>query len=327
MNGICYACDDTYAELAAVSLESLLSNATNLSEIEVYIFEEGISAEHKDTFTRIASKHNVKLSLISTVAHLQKLKEISNAVDGYKGSYSYFTRVYIADLLPKYINRALYLDCDLLMIGDINQLLDFDMKGYAVAAVLETRISAKIRHTLKNDNTKYFNSGVMVIDLEKWSSNGLETRAKELVLERVQNNTERLRDQPLINAACNGNIAVLHPRFNLYAPFQMYSNKQVRYIMKIDPEEFYSDSELNEAKDNPVILHYYKFNGARPWEPWCYNPTRKLWLKYASQINISFKYRLSEYLAPIPILQYILYHISPKVLCAVNAVGSAWKNL
>lgn len=65
-------------------------------------------------------------------------------------------------LLP--VERALYLDSDVLVRGDLKQLWNIDLQGKAVGAVTDIGFPMGHDHSTK---APYFNAGVLLIDLAK----------------------------------------------------------------------------------------------------------------------------------------------------------------
>lgn len=95
-----------------------------------------------------------------------------------------YARIYLADLLPTTVNRIIYLDSDLIVVDDIAKLWNIDLNGRVLGA--PEYCHANFTHyftnkfwfhptfsnTFENRTPCYFNTGVMVIDLQKWRNNG-----------------------------------------------------------------------------------------------------------------------------------------------------------
>ncbi|MGO2195902.1 MAG: glycosyltransferase [Lactococcus lactis] len=93
-----------------------------------------------------------------------------------RGSISQYYRLFIADIFKGYNGRVLYLDCDTVIVDDIQELMTLDLSNNVIAALKD----AFSRHYRKNielkDNDIMFNSGVMLIDLKKWREENIENR-------------------------------------------------------------------------------------------------------------------------------------------------------
>lgn len=80
-------------------------------------------------------------------------------------------RFNIIDIFPNY-DKVLYLDDDILINGDLSELFETDLKNtYAVVVrSIDAELFIDWRKSHENDNLnveKYFNSGVMLLNLKK----------------------------------------------------------------------------------------------------------------------------------------------------------------
>src|SRR5690606_29239989 len=122
-------------------------------------------------------------------------------------------------------DRLLYLDCDLTIHGDVGALFSLDMSGYSLAAVPAGRISAgiepsrlaaQLRHFGALGMTppyRYFNAGVLLIDVVTWNRRGIG----ELALSFIRENPElcELPDEDALNAVLDGDFMELSPVWNI----------------------------------------------------------------------------------------------------------------
>mgnify|MGYP001516673619 CR=1 FL=1 len=82
-----------------------------------------------------------------------------------------YYRLLAAELLPRSLDRVLYLDPDILVINPVRALYDTDLEGDLMAAATHTGLLAGItdpvnRLRLENYEAEaYYNSGVLVMDL------------------------------------------------------------------------------------------------------------------------------------------------------------------
>ena len=112
--------------------------------------------------------------------------------------------------LPKFIyeDKALWLDVDTLVQGNIERLWDMDMTGYYVAAVAEEH---KTRGELPHHFVgHYFNAGVMLMNLDLMRHFQLADRMIHL----LNINYYRFPDQDILNICCNDYCLWLPSDFN-----------------------------------------------------------------------------------------------------------------
>ncbi|XP_021905037.1 probable galacturonosyltransferase-like 4 [Carica papaya] len=95
-----------------------------------------------------------------------------------------YARIYLADILPHNVERVIYLDSDLVVVDDIAKLWDVEMENKVVAApeYCHANFSQYFTNAFWSDTEMakifsgrkpcYFNTGVMVIDVEKWRRGG-----------------------------------------------------------------------------------------------------------------------------------------------------------
>lgn len=98
-------------------------------------------------------------------------KSLFGKFKGLHGSQFNFAKLILANTLPE--DRIIYLDSDLSIGTDLSELFATDLNGFIIGAASFETIgdslkSAFYRSIGMKDTAKYFNSGVMLIDLEKW---------------------------------------------------------------------------------------------------------------------------------------------------------------
>ncbi|KAG8370696.1 hypothetical protein BUALT_Bualt13G0010200 [Buddleja alternifolia] len=91
-----------------------------------------------------------------------------------------YARIYLADILPKQINRLIYLDSDIIMVGDVSKLYGLDLKSKVLAAPEYCHANLtnyftdtfwsdpELPKTFDSHKPCYFNTGVMIVDVDRW---------------------------------------------------------------------------------------------------------------------------------------------------------------
>jgi UDP-glucose/galactose:(glucosyl)LPS alpha-1,2-glucosyl/galactosyltransferase len=171
-------------------------------------------------------------------------------------------RVLLPRLLPQ--DRVLYLDCDTLVVGDPAPLWELDLGDAAVGAVA-CALPREYSHwpsQLGVEDDRYFNSGVLLIDLARWRQEHLD----DAVLSYGRQHAQRLRwpDQDALNMVFRGRWRALHARYNAQNAFWFLPEASQR----IPPEE------LREAIAAPVIVHFEGPSLVKPWHRFGKNPYR-----------------------------------------------------
>jgi lipopolysaccharide biosynthesis glycosyltransferase len=210
---IAFSTDANYAMDAAVAIASLRGR-TPQAGLEIWVLHSGLDAEHLALLARAAAMSHAVLHTCAIVADWLKLPVRSDYI-----STATFGRLYLGETLPARIRRVLYLDCDLLVTGDLTELWHTDLKGHILGAVSEatTGVLTKPRtyeHPLDprlTPSDPYFNAGVLLIDLTEWRGHRIGERA----VDYIKRHRPPLMDQDALNAALAGRWVALDRMWNV----------------------------------------------------------------------------------------------------------------
>lgn len=265
---IVFSSDDNYAQHTAVAMASILLNTSNPAKIRFFIIDDGITDDKKSKIKGTAE------SLQSTVEFITvKNKQLMQGFVSGEISRACYFRIDIPNILPAEVTKVIYLDCDLLLYDDIQILWNTDIGDYPLAAVCDYGIMASKR--LRRQKAKciglpykadYFNSGVLIMNLDAWRKADYSGK----VIEIVQKNKFPNHDQDALNKVFMNNWYVLPLRWNVIPPvFNLF--------MKILKSELLRKNAV-EAKKNPAIFHYA--GGYKAWEYKLYQGFNDQYYKY-----------------------------------------------
>lgn len=252
-----YATDDNYAPYMGISMYSLLANNNgHFNRIHVYVLDNGIGRKNLSLLKKQASKFsNVEISFHDIS---QKINEIKPKIEtGW--SSSIFGRYFIDDIVEDGVDKLLYLDCDTIVNKPLNELLDIDVSDYYAAGLTDGLAYQQMEY-LGLDSGTYVNSGVLLINVNKWRND----KICEKLVEYVNSFERRLifPDQDAFNAVCGRSLLRLRLKYNFYQ--NMSFDYIDTYLSK--EENPYSRDEVVEAMENNyaqvVIFH---FAGTKPW--------------------------------------------------------------
>jgi lipopolysaccharide biosynthesis glycosyltransferase len=121
-----------------------------------------------------------------------------------------YQKLTLGDWLPGDVQRVVWLDCDLLVLGDLGELWDKQIGSRTALAVQDQRVPlvssrfgvAGCRDLGLSTEAKYFNAGVMLVDLAAWRGDEVGVKAREYLL----NYADRVYfwDQEALNAVLAG---------------------------------------------------------------------------------------------------------------------------
>lgn len=275
---IVYAADDSFAGIMGVSIISLLMNNTDAHKINLTILNTNISKKNISGLTKLVKNfNNASLRWVKAV---DIEKKINTKVSQDRGSISQYSRLFLSGVYNTNINRVLYLDCDTLINGSIFNLWNTDLHGKTIGA-LKDAFSKYYRKNIElSKNDIIFNSGVMLIDLQKWRNEKIEKK----LLKFITSHNGRIQqgDQGALSAILSKETYALNPKYNFLSIFTDYTYEQMQLYRH--PVNFYSKNEIEIASKNPIIIHFTSsiFNN-RPWEENCKSKYLSKWLKYRSR--------------------------------------------
>ena len=177
-----------------------------------------------------------------------------------------WTRLWVEEFFAGDIDRVLYLDSDIVVLGSIAPLWRVDLGGALFGAVDIPGSQQGVDKLAMRAEDGYFNSGVLLIDLEQWR----QTRALQTVLDYIEAYPERLvytLDQDALNACFFARRKRLDYKWNAIWPF-------FREPMALPLTAF----EIKRVQREARIIH---FNGSlKPWSYFCDHPRQADYQKY-----------------------------------------------
>ena len=252
-----------------VAIYSILSH--NQSEkIHFYVINNRISEANIEKVERlIRCYRNAEVSFIPFDIFEQQLHlNLSWPI-----SLSSYARLFVGEMLPVDVDRVLYLDCDMLVNGNLSDLWNAEM-GENLLGAVQDQVSenAKVAIGLSPAD-RYFNAGLLLIDLCKWRKSNM---GKECLQFIASHNGKVLHhDQGVLNGLLSRQWYRLPLKYNVMTIHYMMSQKRIIKFFH-DEALFYSDDEITNARQNPVILHFTPSFTTHPWEENCKHP----WANY-----------------------------------------------
>src|SRR5258708_32946163 len=265
MGGV-FGCDLNYVPHLAATLMSVLANGGDDSFV-FYILQQDFDAGTRAKLTALVGP--------SRTARLEwPALEIPRAgayvLTGHITLAGYF-RIFIPDLLPPSIHRAIYLDCDLIVTGSLGGLWNADLGGRALGAVRDPiRIEKDLQDRYVTlglpTHAHYFNSGVLVLDLAKWRDQGIAARVAGFAVDHPERIT--WHDQDALNAVL----------YDDYAALPMTWNLQRRMCHMLPRDLGLSVSEYVQLRRHARVVHFTETT-----KPWGYrdgHPFAHLYFRY-----------------------------------------------
>ena len=280
---ICFASDDNYAPYLKVAIYSLLCNRNRERSYDIIILHKRISKEHQGEILGLADgKSGVSIRFINVA---EADSELQSDVGYYYAVETNYRLLLFSELFQNY-RRILYLDCDIIVTGDVGGLFDVDLEGKSAAGVEDVgfRWLAYTKRAIFLDNKpynvlnyctdvlgmkdpgSYVNAGVLLLDLEKCRQ---KVSFRDIV-ETLHSRNFFYNDQDVLNILLEGNIKQVDCKWN-------YMNN-IAFYLECDRKEF-RELYLDLRREDYRIIHY--ISAKKPWNGEV--PMGEVWQKYADE--------------------------------------------
>lgn len=255
-----YGLDDNAARTAGVSIVSICENNKN-KKIVFHLLCNDISAKNIDNFKFLAQKYKVEINLILVdirePVFSQRAKNIHIPLPAW-------FRIFFPYIISE--GRFLYIDTDVICIDTIDEIFSIDIDEYFVAVVsdVEPMRSKKIR-MLNLSLGKYFNSGVILMNLSKWRENNITEQIDALAVQRND-----LLDQDILNIIFEDKKHIyLDKKYN---SIELWKNENVKDALKQTKLIHFASqpkpwSILWQYEKRPYMENVYKnYEEISPWK-------------------------------------------------------------
>lgn len=240
MEHIVYIADENFVIPTLVSIRSLIVNANNPLEIHIICVE--MSA---DSCEQLKSSETDKIKI-----------QLHRVDDEYKDLFAKHTHVSKAALFKfklseifSDLDKILYVDGDIIFNKGFEQIFSYDISEYYAAVVQDMLAVVRDGWATKLGVEKYFNSGVMYLNLKKLRADDccnklIEAKKNEIV--------KGFMDQNVLNTVLGKNVLYLDCRFNFLVTYLRMENcaESIASFFDMDLET------VNNCIKTPYIVHF-----------------------------------------------------------------------
>ncbi len=243
------ALDDKYWAPAYAVMRSICLFTFRRQDLRFHLFTSGLRPDHLDVVQAISREFGAT-QIFYDIPHHPVFAPIADKVRQ-SGQFPniVYGRVLAAQILPPDVERLIYLDCDMMVRVPIERLYDMDMQGFPLAAVpdyagaqIMTRRSMVDPRGIFDPAMRYFNSGLLLMDMGKWRTLKVDEQFRRAIDDGTL--AKIYYDQDFLNLSFRDNWLELDRFWNL-----------------LDPKPAHESL-------NPNVLHY---TGER--KPWFVNQT------------------------------------------------------
>lgn len=274
---VAYSTSDLYSELAATSIASLLENSKDVDEINVYVIDIGISDKHRQDLLDLAAAYGRHLEFLEDL----NVEDIAHTkIDVGRWHISTFSRLFLLHVLPEGMDKIIYIDCDMIIRHSLKTLWEMDMEGTWCMSADDCRGKMYRKDIGIPMDSIYTNNGLMVIDLDAWRKNDVESKFIDFINEYHGDIT--YMDQGVLNG-------VFQPLKKVKLLPISYNAQTVCYDLGYDglqacrkPVWAYTRDEFERGIGDPTVVHFTTcfMSGTRPWFKVDHHPYRDEFLKY-----------------------------------------------
>lgn len=217
---ILYCFDENYNKQALTSIISLLDNVSE--PINIHIVHK-----NKSLFVDLPNviKFHQNLNNFKIYEFKREVSNFPNILNSHISEATYY-RLFVEEILPRNIERILYIDCDVICINDpikdIKQEFESLSKSNKTIGVSIEKFSnneeIEIFNRLNLSSKEYFNAGVMFIDFNKWIKKNVPEQSTNII--KKLGNKLKFWDQDVLNKIFNSDFRTIDKKFNFILDIQ-----------------------------------------------------------------------------------------------------------
>ena len=210
-----FAVDDNYVDYLLITLKSIMISSKDEQYCYNFnILHNGLSMESKKRISKLMHSR-FKATFFHVGGHLNQTFNRFKLRDYY--TITTYYRILIPDAFF-YIDKAIYLDCDIVVLEDLSHLYNYELAGKLVGAVPDQSVGifdefkTYVKKALNIEPEKYFNAGVLLMNLKAMRQEHMLRRIVELSKSTV---FKVAQDQDLLNTICKDKVRYLPNNWNV----------------------------------------------------------------------------------------------------------------
>lgn len=238
--------DARYILTTIVAIRSIVKHINASCFYKLYIIaDKNVQKTWEDEYSDEKYPDNFELIFVNESIEIENL-----SFEHLYVSKAALLKFWIPELLPQ-LNKVLYIDGDVMVQDDLEELFNIDVSKYYAAAVKDM--------ATYDDNypdligiQEYFNSGVMLLNLSELRKNNV---CEKLIEEKKCQKYQRFMDQDAFNLAFKDKVLFISPIYN-YMPVILRNHSMDEY------KAFYQITEQELGKIQ--IIHLA--GEIKPWD-------------------------------------------------------------
>lgn len=261
MNHILCCINDAYAQHCAVLLASLFENNKDV-DLTIHVFSFSLNEESQDKLRNITKSYNQEISIQIINKPIFELPNLNNH---YISAETYI-RLFAALYLDSSIDKILYLDVDMVVVGSIKELLSLDLSNKLIGAIMDSPEKGRNQRLNIPNKYGYFNAGVLLINLKKWREENYTQKCIDYICKNASLIVQH--DQDVLNALAFNQWLRIDFKWNMLNTFFLYPPRIDSGLRET----------LNKSKNDTRIVHFS--GGVKPWTAWTRHPYSHKYYEY-----------------------------------------------
>lgn len=256
-------CDNHFAVLLAALLKSTDINHVSGELIDFYIVADRLTIKNRLNLEKCVNPNKIKLIWIEMQDIISDKSKLP--LDGSSFPLIVYIRLFFQLFIPSDTSKLIYLDVDMIVRKDLSILWNIDLQGRTLGAVMDKAelVSSpwggiqNYREFGISPDAKYFNSGLLVIDYQKW----VEANTTQKIIECIDQNKKYafFPDQYGLNVIFAEKWFELDPAWNSFSPIDRPDPFIIHFIA-VKPI-FKSYKYVERYK-----MEFYEYLKLTPWK-------------------------------------------------------------
>ena len=284
---LAFIMDRNYINQTLTTITSIIKNKADSCRISFNIILVDImDSELLENKIKMLSNSKINFNFIhessDKYSHLHKFREDVPCV----ATTAALLKFDLPQLLP-HLDKVLYLDGDIIVKKDLQELYSVELEDYLVAAVVDSG-TMYYKHEYVRLVQNYFNSGVMLLNLKKMRKDAI---TEKLIYTKLERQDSLLMDQNVFNIIFDGKVKLLPIKYNfLYVSLVRARNKfSINNINELYKTSY---SSIMDIYNDSYIIHFSSKD-----KPWKYEsvPAGELWEQYYRDVQDKFDISFNNY--------------------------------
>ena len=258
-----YDKNGSFSKIAGTAMLSLLHNTKSAVCIHL-LHDNTLTAENRNKFIKLIRSYGQEISFYNVEELLPGIFE--QFPDSVRFSKAALYRLSLNKILPKEIEKIIYLDADTIVTCDISELWNEEIgaNGFAVVPEMAIYYGRMVNNAIYDDGyvdkNRYFNSGVLLIDLNKFKTfPNLLTDGLKLLRDHPD---WPYYDQDILNYYFAKDSRLLPVRYNLFSALERaYGNYDIKKGIY-----HYADMNIDIfGAGDPFNREWFRYFIKTPW--------------------------------------------------------------